>query len=274
MRKIYLLKLCLLLALTGLNGEVFRVEYGYSFGDFIGINEDYQELGVFTAPYHTECAAVFFDGRGYLFNDHRWGASAGAGYRHTLPDECHVFGANIYYDYLEGDFHPFHELGLGFELLSPTWDFRVNGYYHLGANVKRSNEVIFDQYEGGFLAECRKTEYAFDKVDAEIGRRFCYCPCGTWVYLGLGPYYARRQSEDFFGGFFRAEVRINDIVSLEGRVSYDEIYKTRAQGRVLISIPLERLCCANSCCRDLLTEPVRREGVMFTDSCCNWTWNW
>lgn len=253
--------------------KVVRAEVGYAFGDFIGVNRDYLELALFTTPYRTENEAGFVDGRTYLFEDGRWGASIGAGYRRKVCDSCQVFGANIYYDCLDENYKTFHELGVGLEWLSPCWDFRINGYYHVGSNRSYSAPRFY-QFDGGYNGVCKMMESSYDRIDGEVGRRFCYSPCGTWVYLGAGPYYAHSAVDDFAGGFFRAEVSWRDILSLEGRVSYDKVYKARAQGRILISIPLERLFCCSPCCRDILIEPVRRNGVMFTDGCCDWTWNW
>lgn len=270
------LLICISLSLYGDECEcpckIFRAEYGYAFGEFIGVDRSYQEMGFFAAPYHTENAAWFVDGRAYFFDDYRWGASAGTGYRKAFSHN-RVFGANIYYDYLEGFIKTFHEIGLGLEWLSPCWDFRINGYHHIDPNRKGAGRNNFN-YGDGYEASCDQVEYSFDRIDMEVGRRFCYCPCGTWLYVGAGPYYLYSRLDEVFGGFFRATVSWRDIVSLEGRVSYDDMYKTRVQGRVLISIPLAKLCEWGSCCRDILTEPVRRNGVMFTDQCCDWEWNW
>ena len=116
-----------------------RLEAGYSWGQFIGIKEDYAELGLFVPVTFCDRWAIFADGRAYRFEDDQWGASAGIGFRGFTCDG-RIFGANFYYDYLEGTNNGyFNRLGVGLEWLGPCWDLRVNGYLPVGDETQVIN---------------------------------------------------------------------------------------------------------------------------------------
>ena len=247
---------------------------GYNFGDYIGVTENYAEIGAFMVSGAETNEAVFIDGRGYRFDNERWGASAGVGFRRLNACQDRAWGINAYYDYLEGRVNSFHDLSLGIESLGCAWDFRMNGYYHVGPNRRNTKETIFDEFTGNFIASCKRVEFSYDHIDAEVGHTFCMRPFGATLYAAIGPYYYHSRLNDFFGGFARIELNYNDIISFQVRASYDDTFHTNVQGRVLVSIPFDTCLCWIQACRNLLSQPVRREGVMFTDNCCDWTWNW
>jgi hypothetical protein len=258
--------------------EKTRIELGYNFGEFISIDENYAEIGLFT-PYTINDWTTLLDVRGYRFSGGKWGASAGFGVRKckSMMDEA-ALGVNVFYDYLRGHTrHNFHRIGVGLEWLNCNWDFRVNGYFPVNKKTNSGNLCSFDLGDG-FFATSQRLEFAYTGFDAEVGIPI-YSLYGFNLYGAAGPYYFYRSHfEHFFGGYGRLRLDWKTMISLELRVSYDHVYKTNAQGEILLSIPFDFLCsgfCKTDCgCEGFLNQPIRRNGVILKDSCCDWTWNW
>lgn len=250
-----------------------RVTLGYSTGKYISIDQDYSEIGLFAPLSISSCYNPFFDIHGYRFNDGKWAASTGFGIRRDLC-ECSALGINAYYDYRKGKCsgHDFHQLGFGFEWLNNCWDVRVNGYFPF-LRTQASHFHLFDQLGDGFFATCRSSEYAYSGFDAEFGMPLL-SHCGLNLYAAAGPYYYSRSHQNhFFGGYGRLELDWRSILSLQIRMSHDNVYSTNVQGIIQISFPLD-FCWDNWGCDRLVNQPVRRNGIILMDRCCNWTWNW
>jgi hypothetical protein len=260
--------------------ENARFEVGYSWGKFIDIRREYAEIGLFLPlMLSNENGLWFGDGRGYRFNDSKWGASGGLGYRTWLQDS--IVGANVYYDWLEGEFsRGFQRIGVGLEWLGSCWDIRVNGYIPIGKNSETGHRRVFDDFIGPFVATCRHKEIAIrEGFDAEIGFPLgCWCDDFT-LYAAAGPYYYRRhlRHDNFWGGYARLELGWNSYLFFQVRTSYDRVNHSETQGQVFLRIPFDLLCgscgCDNPCLR-LLSQPVRRNGIIFTKECCVFTKNW
>ncbi|OAI50215.1 hypothetical protein AYO37_01325, partial [Opitutia bacterium SCGC AG-212-L18] len=257
-----------------------RIEIGYSWGQFIGIKEDYAELGLFLPAVFCDQWAIFVDGRGYRFENDQWGASAGVGVRRFICDG-NILGVNFYYDYLEGENRGFFDrFGVGFEWLGPCFDLRVNGYYPVGGHESIVSNTFTCTYPGtAFVYTRSRVDFSISKgFDAEIGMPL-FCKCHFRLYGAVGPYYYdRKNHEGFWGGYARLDLSIWDYFWVRVRSSYDEVYHSRTQVTLLLSLPLDFLCnwrCCRDYCRDLLTQPVRRNGIIFTDQpCTQRTWNW
>ena len=253
-----------------------RIEAAYSAGRFIGIKQDYLDLGLFVPVCLTDSLVSFIDGRGYRFNNAKWGLSSGIGLRKWLGNN-QVAGVNVYYDYLEGRFHKsFNRCGFGFEWLGESLDFRVNTYLPLGNQMNSSETVKYDDYIGSYHATCRENQFSIGKgFDAEVGGHF-QCWNNFTLYGAIGPYYySSKQKSNFFGGQARIELSYNSLISIQIRSSYDSVNQLRAQGQIQISIPFEILSNKlSSFCENPILQPVRRNGVIFTDDCCDYKWNW
>lgn len=264
-----------------------RIEIGYAGGKFIGIERDYAEYGLFL-PTSLNQSILFFDGRAYQFRNTqchhhrpRWAASIGAGVR--MCDFCdRILGVNLYYDYLEKRHTKgFDRIGLGFEWLGDCWDLRINGYLPLGSERHFGKKVVF-KYPGNYKSKCQEKELAISKgFDAEFGAPL-WC-CGIIrIYGALGPYFYRREHKfedrkDFWGGYAYLELNLRDYFSLQVRTSYDRVYHSHTQVRALLSIPFEALCswqCFGEYCQSICVQPVRRNGLIFTNHCCNSRQNW
>ena len=254
-----------------------HLELGYSAGKFISIDKDYAEIGLFNPIDLSCCWVPFIDARGYHFNDGKWAASAGGGIRTSLSN-CSVLGINTFYDYRRAHIErDFHQIGVGLEWLNNCWDFRINGYLPISKKTQ-TKTCVFNELGDGFFAKRQKREFAYSGFTSEIGVPLIN-NCDFNFYAALGPYYFFRSHQNhFWGGYGRLELNWKSILSLQVRASYDRKHHTRVQGIIQFYIPFDFFCCS-SCddccnCRDLLLQPVRRNGIILTDNCCNWKWNW
>lgn len=256
-----------------------RLEAGYSWGDFIYINEDYAELGLFVPLMLSNHFVIFADARGYRFNDHSWGTSVGLGVRGFICDN-QLLGVNVYYDHFKSRYNnDFNRLGVGFEYLGPCCEYRINGYFSVG-----NESQTFDS----FTCPYRGTIYEYNQyeVESSIGNGFdaemgssIFCCCNFRVYGAAGPYfYKSNRHGNIWGGYARLEFNLYDYFFIRVRSSYDDVYHSRTQVTALVSVPLDILCnwrCCRDYCLDFLTQPVRRNGILFTNQpCTNSTWNW
>ncbi len=254
-----------------------RAEIGYATGRFIGIDRDYAEFGLFMPVPFFGTWLPFADARGYFFTDRTCGFSVGTGIR-SLDFYDRIIGANVYFDFLQGKFGgSFRRLGLGVEWLGPCWDLRVNGYFPMSSHSRSKGEVVFNDYIGDFISICREEESATcEGFDAEIG-----VPLACWdklnIYAGVGPYYYRTFFEhDYWGAQGRVEVNWSSYVSFQFRTSYDNVNRTQTQGKILVSIPFDFLVPKSNChdCyQTIFAQPVKRNGIIFTDKCCIYTNN-
>lgn len=253
-----------------------RIEAGYSAGQFIGIKQSYAELGLFLPIFSENTLTSFIDCRGYRLNNAKWGLSSGIGIRKHIDDD-QMIGANIYYDYLEGNFHKsFQRAGFGLEWLGECLDFRINTYFPVGHQIHSSKIASYTDYIGRYKAACRTKQFSIGSgVDAEVGHLFS-CWNTFNVYGAAGPYYySARQKNNYFGGQARIEVTYQSLVSIQIRTSYDKINHSRTQGQIQISIPFDILSSGLTCFNeDRSLQPVTRTGVIFTDDCCDYKWNW
>lgn len=253
-----------------------RFDIGYSAGQFIGIHEGYAEAGLFVPIYLKDSSFWLVDFRGYRFNNSKLGLSSGFSFRNKIKNG-QIVGANLYYDCLQGKFNKiFNRLGFGLEWLGECLDFRFNSYIPIGIQKHLSKKYIYNDYIGGYSAICCENQFSISKgFDAEIGGRF-WCYGNFTAYGAIGPYfYSSNQESSYFGGQARIEVHYNSIISFQIRSSYDRLNQSRIQGQIQISFPFEIISKKlNNFCENLILQPIRRNGVIFTNGCCDYKWNW
>jgi len=253
-----------------------RLDVGYSTGQLIGIRQSYSEVGLFGPIYLKDSSVSLVDFRVYRFENSQWGLSSGFSFRNKVKNGD-IVGANLYYDLLQGKFNQiFNRLGLGLEWLGERFDFRFNAYIPLGEQKHTSKKYIYTNYIGDYNAVCRENQLSISKgFEAEIGGRF-WCYENFTAYGAIGPYfYSSKRNTSYFGGQARIEVCYNSIISLQIRSSYDSLNRSRTQGRIQISFPLEIISKKlNGLCKNLFLQPIRRNGVIFTKECCDYKWNW
>jgi len=268
------LALCLLALCVMAQAQAFDIVFGYTTGKYVSQDTGYGTFGLFT-PYAKEDWLTFVDAKGYKFENNRWGASGGIGGRFMLP--CYgAIGLNTYYDYLEGRFRGnFHQIGAGLEWLNPCWDIRLNGYFPIGKHSQFHRKCFFSNLGDGFMASRGQLEYVYDGADLEGGLILWDWRNLTW-YGAVGAYYykAHEHKRHFYGSTARLRMYYKDYVFLQVRVSHDRIYHTRVQGSLEVRIPLEAFLCLPRCGCQWFTQPVYREGVIMSERCCDWSWNW
>lgn len=254
-----------------------RLEFGYAVGDFITIDRNYAEIGLFV-PATFDDWQPFFDIEGYRFDNGRWAASTGVGLRRIICDNT-VVGANVYYDYRESNFkNHFNQIGVGVEWLTSCWDFRLNTYFPF--SQKESGHGCKFDLGDGFFASNHRDSFAYTGFDAEIGTPLTSF-CGFDLYGAVGPYYYKnrhRHHNGFWGGFARLELDWMTIFTVTLQASHDKVYHTNVQGIFEVSIPFDFFCfnsCNEGCgCNCNIIQPIVRNNLIQIDDCCSWKWNW
>jgi len=219
-------------------------------GKGLGYTQGYTSLELFLSqPFCQNQIVPFADLRGHVFNNGRYAANAGLGMR-LLDDGCHrIWGVSGFYDYLQTSHRSYHQLSLGLEALSETWDVRLNGYLPIGKQRTSLYEFIYDDLSPtGFLLKGRE-EFAMKGVDAEIGYHFFNNECLD-LYAGAGPYAYWGQAaavENAFthkdkyaiGGRIRAYASLFNFVSLDVVTTYDAQFQWTGQVTLALMIPFD-----------------------------------
>lgn len=247
----------------------------YTGGRGLGWEGGYLTLeGLFFADLGHPRIWPFLDLRVHYLTERDMAVNAGVGFR-FIPACSRVFlGFNAYFDYRssgEWDRH-FTQAGLGFEILSDCWEFRVNGY--LPIKKKGTVKECRFFYPGGHFIFRDRVEGAFRGVDMEVGRYF-WRDCCCSLYTGIGPYYYGKQCDGtVIGGRFRLELEYCNRLYIGGGVTHDELYNTRAYGEIGIRLPIG---CQRECqtfCERRMSQRVYRNDLIVTDEFCDWDFNY
>lgn len=282
----------LLLALGMLHAEEspfrFSLTGGYTFGQFIDIDQNYGDVGwLFFCPVNCQSTIFLQDTQFFFLDRGDFSFSAGAGLRQRFPMLSGYIGANVYYDYR--DFNSsrdsLYRMGVGVEYLSNSFEARVNGYIPIGNTYSKGNPITINYLEG-FQAILRNTEMALWGIDGEVGYWFASFKCLDF-YAGVGVYsYGTYNRDDikhnpFTGGYARALLTWNNYFNFEVRVSDDQVFKGRMEGVLWAQLPFEFFLngfCMPYCidpCEKIWTRPVFRHSILATtDCCCYDSWNW
>jgi len=265
--------------LCGPETIVFSAQH--RFGRGVGYKDGYSSLDFFYAPFNQTCVGLpFLDIRGHVFDNGRWAANAGLGWRYLGPSSCWIWGANVYYDYRRSHEHNFQQVSFGIEALSANWELRANGYVPVGKKLharSHFSEFSFLEFSGNNILiqqhEKRKFEEAMEGVDAEVGYHFWRGGCFD-LYAGIGPYYFRGEHnhKDAIGGKARITAQISDYLTLEVSDSWDSLFHNRPQGLIALNLPLgpsAKVTRTNpDCCEcpeillDRLYQPVEKQEII------------
>lgn len=253
-------------------------------GRWLGTHLDYTSIGeMFAFSSSTSRLQPFLDIRGHLFNNGEKGANVGGGVRYQT-DSGALLGVNAYYDYRKGEFHNYHQLGLGIERLGQCWEFRVNGYIPVCQQVGHSKIHVFDDFIGDFFATCQEKQASMWGVDAELGRWLCMDCCSCFdLYAGIGPYYyaSKVNKHKAYGGELRLLSHIGKYFTLELICGYDRISRGMVQATITFGFPIiASIFCGdqNNCCDcpcPMTFQPVHRQEIIALGrkDCCmqaNW----
>jgi len=200
----------------------------------------------------------FLDLRAHTFNDGKWAANAGFGLRFKQEKNCNLWGVNMYYDYRE-DKGNLHQVGMGFESFTSYFDFRMNGYLPFG----NKNTVLYffhHDYLAGYFFRAKEYRRALPGANAEFETSVKKWNPNTNIdpFIALGPYfYLESHEKSIFGGQARLGMNfLRNIITLEGRVSYDNQFHAILQGLISFSIPLGKVKIEKTNNRCLANMPV------------------
>lgn len=246
-------------------------------GKGLGYSTGYTSLDLFLSlPSRQLQIAPFADVSGHVFNDGKLAFNTGVGLRSFNPCTGRVFGINCFYDGLQTSHHFYHQVGVGLEALTDSWEVRVNGYLPIG---KKKTSIYAFEYRdlapNAFLMRASE-RLAMCGVDSEIGYHFCRLHCFN-VYVGLGPYYywgRTAKTENVFhngrrqaiGGRVRGNISVLNNLALEGTGTYDTQFKWGGQIVVTLTLPFD-LTYGGRCnsLEEKLFQPVYRNDMIVVD---------
>jgi hypothetical protein len=196
-----------------------RLQAKQTSGKGIGYNHGYSTVELFFSPWFCfDKYFPFIDLKAHRFIVGKYAGNAGIGLRGYSPTRKSFWGIYTYYDYRQTHDKNYKQASLGLEYLTLHWDWRINGYYPFG--VKHQHE------------------FAMPGVDTEMA--FHWNPGKNLeVTTALGPYYFHGDDSKYaVGGKARAKIELWNLLSFEGNVSYDNLFKWIGQGQVSLTIPL------------------------------------
>lgn len=210
----------------------------YREGKGIGYSKGYGSSDLFLSYTTERYFTPFLDLRGHYFDDHKWAANGGLGFRDLSESLNLVFGINLFYDYREAKRTNFHQLGLGIEILGERWDFRANGYIPLGERRKTLSSTAVLVNGETFLQ--KKVEYDFIGGDVELGRVVLKW-AGLQAKLTGGAYYLHGLfGKQVIGGLLRLSGFLSPYIGFELQGSYDPKFTWIGQGQLSLVLPFGR----------------------------------
>jgi hypothetical protein len=246
----------------------FRISARHIEGGGIGYTQGYTSLDLFFSHLWNQ-SLPFLDLRGHVFNNGRFAANAGLGYRHLWKQ--YIFGANAYYDYRNTNRYHYNQVSAGFEVLARRWDLRINGYLPVGPTHTGWYRSDFAGFQGHYLFVRQKQEFSMRGLNAEAGAysdRFR----SFWCYGGIGPYYYEGKGKNAYGGRARFNVNYGPYVTMEVSGSYDNVFHGIVQGQFALNVPFgprgrrKTESIPDWCAlRERLVQPVQREEIVVVD---------
>jgi len=197
----------------------------YTTGPGYGYRDGFSTLLGFIPILQSDVGILFGDLRGTLNNDALLSSNVGAGYRYYNPDRDRIWGANVFWDYRNGDHHDFNQVGFGFESLGQFWDARCNVYLVAGRD-RAETFTFFDNpvFVQHFIQLDRVSvgESAMSGFDAEVGIPLS-CAWGLKAYIGTYNFQAPGSSQAW-GVKTRLEERLTDNLSLNLSYANDQVF--------------------------------------------------
>ena len=210
-----------------------RVSARYMTPRGIGYKNGYTTVEVFFTGVYDAQWMPFLDLRGHIFDNGKFAANAGLGFRYLTCSR--TYGMNAYYDYRNTSHRHYNQVALGLETLGKVWDARVNGYLPIGDKQSPFYHPEFKGFQGNYLYTTAKREFAMKGANAEVGLHVeSYKPIP--LYFALGPYYLTGSGASTWGGQLRARADFFDeILRIEANTSYDHFFHWIGQGQISLS---------------------------------------
>ncbi|KAA0140110.1 hypothetical protein FYZ48_09320 [Gimesia chilikensis] len=219
---------------------IFRLDKGIGGG--IGYDDGYSNLGMLI-PFtiRPEQSMLFLDVRAMVTDQGAGGVNLGAGWRAYSENLDKIFTLAGWYDYDDGHYQDYHQIGVSGEVIGQYLTGRVNGYFPINNN----EVVISNNLNGGgyfqsnyiFLNRTRRSESSYGGVDAEIGGPLPVLgKYGIDGFVG-GYYYNSDHDKSASGAKFRAEANINDWWQMSVSYAKDSVFGSNAWMNVILTIP-------------------------------------
>ncbi|MBT5018015.1 MAG: hypothetical protein HON04_04670 [Planctomicrobium sp.] len=126
------------------------------------------EVGVMLPLWQSENDLLFGEIQGQFSDNEENEGYFGLGFRTYLDTEW-IFGTYASYDFREtSEQNRFHQLTVGLEVMSPVWDFRVNGHF---PNEGYKSSPLSTGISNGTIVTNNFQERAYRGFNAELGRR-------------------------------------------------------------------------------------------------------
>jgi hypothetical protein len=245
--------------------EVFRLRHMEGEGQ--GGVDAYTNFG-FTKFVWTNQGLVMLDIGGRVTNDAEAGFTTGAHRRFVAGDL--MFGAGVFYDMDMQE--EFHQGSVAFELFSPNWAFRTNGYYVLGDDVEEDDEyertaatTIFFQGNNiladNLLLE-EEFQVAMSGADFEVARGIGL-PASE-VFVG-GYFYAGEIGEDALGAKGGVRGFLRPDLSATLSVSGDDVFGANVFGGVTWFLGAKGGLSRPDIARRLMVPVERNEQVVVNE---------
>ncbi|WP_417381360.1 right-handed parallel beta-helix repeat-containing protein [Gimesia sp.] len=219
---------------------LFRLDKGIGGG--IGYDDGYSNLGVLL-PFtiNPEQSMLFLDLRAMVTDQGAGGVNLGAGWRAYSDNLDKIFTVAGWYDYDDGHFQDYHQIGLSGEVIGQYLTTRVNGYFPINNNeIIVSNNLSGSAYFQSnriYLNRTRRSESSYGGVDAEVGGPLPVLgKFGIDAFVG-GYYYNSDHDKSAAGAKFRAEANINDWWQMSVSYAKDSVFGSNAWMNVTLSIP-------------------------------------
>lgn len=219
---------------------IFRLDKGVGGG--VGYQDGYSNLGMLI-PFtiRPEQSMLFLDVRAMVTDRGAGGVNLGAGWRAYSENLDKIFTVAGWYDYDDGHYQDYHQIGLSGEVIGQYLTTRVNGYFPINNNeVVISNNLNGSAYYQSnyiYLNRTRRSESSYGGVDAEVGGPLPILgKYGIDGYVG-GYYYNSKHDQSASGAKFRAEANISDWWQMSVSYAKDSVFGSNAWMNVILTIP-------------------------------------
>ncbi|MEL6816076.1 MAG: right-handed parallel beta-helix repeat-containing protein, partial [Cyanobacteria bacterium J06598_3] len=221
----------------------FRLDYNGSGGGFDG----FAGIESFVPLRQTPSQNVsYFNGRLNLDNDGDIGTNVLFGHRALSENSDRLYGGYAAWDTRSTGSNTFNQLGAGFESLSNTWDWRINGYLPIGntsSDVSSTNEIQSATFQDNALLldvlNNQTVQSALAGIDAEVGGKLLDFGENGGDLRGFGGLYYRDGSgtDGSLGISLRLEAQPINAVNVGAGIQYDDIFGTNVLFQVGVSLP-------------------------------------
>ncbi len=215
-----------------------RIDIGHIEGKGVGYDRGYTHFTTIIGPeYQLGKFLPLVSLGAAVFDDGKWFAEAGFIGRYLPKSMCEVFGFNLFYDFRQGRWGNFNQVGGGLEVLNKRWELHTNAGFSVGTN-KHSKRRVF-HYIGPFEIENKETQFsARFSFDFKAGY-YVVNSRNFQLYAQAGPYYFSMPfGEHAWGGQAMLRPQYKDYLFVELSVSSDRVFDTNYQVNVILSLPL------------------------------------